>query len=366
VIATDVAARPAGRAAPPAEPGSWREPPEPRAVLRAAGVEEAGIAAARLEDLSRSHSVTLAALPDGSAYVVKRVSRDAHAAGRSLAAELYAYRLASWRPELASVLPTAVHLDERRQVVALLAVPVEHLYPAQCLLPGFPSVDLAEALGRALGSLHAATAGVPLLTVAGCGVVHLPDTPEEDRLIGEGSAAALAVTRAIVADAVLAATLRRAAAVLRPSCLVHADVKWDNAVLDPGPPARVTLFDWELSGYGDPAWDVGAALADTVSLAVRLHGAQSVPADAVEWLDPPARALLAAYAARTPAADHGFAERVSVCWVARMLHLALECASSADDSDHPVVRDLLETAHRLAAQCDAVLPAVLRALTPKE
>jgi hypothetical protein len=346
---------------PPQGRAAWREPPAPRAVLCAAGVATLeAIEAAHLHDLSRSHMLTLAELPDGTAYVVKCVSEEAHAAGRSLAAELYTYRLASWRPELASVLPTTVHLDERRQVLALVAAPAGDLFPAQGLLPGFPSTDLAAALGRALAALHAATTGVPLLTVAACGVVHLPDTPEEERQIGNGSAAATAVARAVVADGKLAAALRRAAASLRPACLIHADVKWDNAVLEPGPPARVTLFDWELSGLGDPAWDVGAALADTVSLTVRVRGPAALPGDPAEWLSPALRSLLAAYTSHSAAADEpsAFAERVAGCWIARTIHLALECAASLDDPDHPLVQDLLAAARRLAGRHDAVAEAV--------
>jgi hypothetical protein len=304
--------------------------------------------------------LTLAELPDGMAYVVKCVSEEAHAAGRSLAAELYTYRLASWRPELASVLPTAVHLDERRQLLALVAAPAGDLFPAQGPLPGFPSPDLAAALGRALATLHASTTNVPLLTVAACGVVHLPDTPQEERLIGTGSAAATAVVDAVVDDGELVTALRRAAASLRPRCLIHGDLKWDNAVLDRGPPADVKLFDWELSGLGDPAWDVGAALADTATLTVRLHGLAALPADPAQWLDPALRALLAAYAGHTAAIDEpsAFAKRVAGCWVARTIHLALECASSLDDPDHRLVQDLVAAARRLACRHDAVAAAV--------
>jgi aminoglycoside phosphotransferase (APT) family kinase protein len=313
-----------------------------------------------VQDLSRSHDLTFVALPDGPAYVVKRLSRDASASGRSLAAELYTYRLASWRPELAAVLPRAVHLDERRQVLALVAAPPTHLYPEQCLRPGFPSPDLAAALGRSLAALHRATDGIPLLTEASCGVVHLPDTAEQDRRIGAGAPAALAVARAVVDDVVLAGALRRAAAALRPSCLIHADLKWDNAVLDPGPPARVTLFDWELSGRGDPAWDVGSALADTVSLPVRLGAAATPPP---ERLSPALRALLAAYGADgTGAGTEDFAERVVVSWAARTVHLALECGAAVEDPEHAVVRGLTATARRLVAAADALVPTVRAAL----
>jgi Phosphotransferase enzyme family len=338
-----------------------RAAPEPRAALRAARVaSDAAVDGAVLEDCSRSHALTFATLPDGSAWVVKRCSDEAHAAGRSLAAELYAYRLASWRPALASVLPAAVHLDERRQVLVLQAAPAAHLYPAQCLLPGFPGPALAAALGSVLARLHGATAGVPLATVAACGVLALPDAAPEERHLGSESAAAEAVADEVVADAALAPALRAAAARLAPSCLVHADVKWDNAVLDPGPPAAVRLFDLELSGHGDPAWDVACALADTALLPVRLRGAAALPATATAWVGDDGRALLGAYAAGAGAAATGteFAERVTGCWTGRAVHLALECASAVETPDHPVVRDLLTAARGLASAEDTVVRAV--------
>lgn len=347
-------------------PGSWRKPPRPRAVLRAAGVASGDtLDAARLSDLSRSHALTRVELPDGSAYVIKCVSQEAHDAGRSLAAELYTYRLASWRPDLAAVLPTVVHIDERQQVLVLDAAPSEHLFLARCVSTGFPDPDLGAALGRALAALHAATTGVPLLTVAACGIVGLPDAAERDWRLGDDSPAAVAIVRDVVADAQLAGSLRRTAAALRPVCLIHADVKWDNAVLDPGPPAHVRLFDWELSGRGDPAWDVGSALADSVSLVARLDGFATLAPDPVRWLSPVLQALLCAYDVPSAAGPSGdFAERVTGCWVARTIHLALECASSLEDRDHAVVRELLDLARRLTAHHDALRHAVADALCP--
>jgi phosphotransferase family enzyme len=335
--------------------------PDPGAVLRAAGVARPEmIEAARLRDLSRSHTVTSAELPDGSAYVVKRVSTSARDAGRSLAAEMYAYRLASWHPDLASVLPSAVHLDERRQIVVLVAAPPEQLFPVQGLHPGFPSHALAVALGRALATLHVATTDVPLLTTAACGVVALPDAPAGERRLGSESAAAAAVVDEVLADPVLAAALRRTASALRPACLIHADLKWDNTVLDPGPPARVLLFDWELSGEGDPAWDVGSALADTVAYSARVHGLSSLSDAPAEWLSPALGALLAAYAGRAegplPAAT------VAHCWTARTIHIALECAASVDAAAHPAVRTLLTAARMLGEGHDDVTAAIDGAL----
>jgi aminoglycoside phosphotransferase (APT) family kinase protein len=351
-----------GHTAGASPPGLWREPPDPRSVLQAANVASVeALSAAQTEDLSRSHTLTFVELPDGSAYVVKSLSRHAVAAGRSLAAELYTYRLSEWHPGLAAVLPRPVHLDERREVIALAAAPREQLASAQDWHAGFPSIDIAAALGSTLAVVHGVTRTVPLMTLASCGILALPDTPEEQRHIGNDSAAGLAAARAVAADAFLAASLRRTAAAWQPSCLIHADLKWDNIALVPGPPAQVQIFDWELSGHGDPAWDVGSALADTVSLMVRWSGRAAIPGHPSAWLSVALRALIAAYAraARPPA---GFADRIVGCWTARMIHLALECAVALDDPMHGTVDDQLAAVRTLAARHDDVVRAVDRVI----
>ncbi|HEY5985192.1 MAG TPA: phosphotransferase, partial [Streptosporangiaceae bacterium] len=138
----------------------------------------------------------------------------------------------------------------------------------------------------------------------------------------------------------------------------------DNAILDPGPPPLVTLFDWELSGFGDPAWDVGSALADTVSIPVRLEGPSRCPAEPVEWVDPTVRAVLCAYGSAGQKATEGFAERVGLSWVARLVHLTLETAAAVKDPYHDLVVGLMTMARQLAGHVDEVVPLVRSALGP--
>jgi alkylation response protein AidB-like acyl-CoA dehydrogenase/aminoglycoside phosphotransferase (APT) family kinase protein len=46
-----------------------------------------------------------------------------------------------------------------------------------------------------------------------------------------------------------------------PSTVVHNDYKYDNLVLDPADPTRVSgILDWEMSTIGDPLMDLGTAL----------------------------------------------------------------------------------------------------------
>jgi aminoglycoside phosphotransferase (APT) family kinase protein len=346
---------------------------DPKAVLLTAGLAgPVELAAAELRDVSRSHQVTLAELPDGTAFVVKQISARTRDCGRSLDAELYAYRLATWQTGLSAVLPTPLHLDERHQVLVLPAAGAEQLYVWQLGQPGFPGPRLAAQLGEILAKLHASTTDVPLLTEASCGVLQLPDIPRRDWHIGDDSPAAMAAARTAVDDPPLAAALRHAASLLHPECLVHGDVKWDNAVIDAGPPARVRLFDWELSGRGDPAWDVACALADTSFFSVRSPGSTVRPGLATGWLSPSMRALLAAYAeCRRDQPGTGqaidavladLAERVLFCWIGRGVHLAVECAAATEDAGHPAVTDLLASTRQLAQACPEVLPLVRSAV----
>jgi len=48
----------------------------------------------------------------------------------------------------------------------------------------------------------------------------------------------------------------------RPHVLVHNDFRFDNLVLAPGDPTRISaVLDWELATVGDPLMDLGSSLA---------------------------------------------------------------------------------------------------------
>lgn len=329
----------------------WREPPAVHSVLAAAGlVSHSEFARAAVRDVSRSHGVARVDLRDGRGYIVKSLREQSHSSGRSLVAECFVYRLASWNPDLAALVPKCAYVDERRQVVVLDAAPADHVLTGLALTAGFPRTEFATQLGRTLGRLHVATSELPAVTTANCGVFGLPDTPAAERRLGDDSPAGTRAIAMICADADIAASLRRMAQEQRPSCLIHGDVKWDNVIMDPGPPAAISLFDWELSGFGDPAWDLGCALADGMALAVR-HG---LPAgQPCDWIGESERALLAAYAGATPV-EAGFPRRVAGSWCARLAHLAMECAAGIGDAEHETVKWLLFLSNSMARHEDAV------------
>lgn len=46
------------------------------------------------------------------------------------------------------------------------------------------------------------------------------------------------------------------------TCVIHNDFRFDNVVLDPQQPLRITgVLDWELATIGDPLMDLGSSLA---------------------------------------------------------------------------------------------------------
>lgn len=337
-------------------------PPRAQDVLAAAGIPVP--AAATSVDCSRSHSVQRVTLPDGSDYVVKSRSPASRDAGRSLVAELYVYRLATWVPGLAELLPRVIHLDERNQLVALVASPGDDLLTARLTDPTFPSPEVLSTLGTTLARLHRATAGIPLSGPASVGIVHLPTTEPEQWFPEDPSPAVHAVGAVLAADTALADALTRCGETLSPSCLVHADLKWDNVAVGPGP--QILLFDWELSGRGDPAWDLGSALADTTAHPLRRQLTLPPPE-----LTPGQAGFLRAYAeAAGPTEDAAvpdpsgadLANRVMLCWIARLAHLAIECAGGIGDAEDPVVHALLGAARELCEAEDRILTDVTTSL----
>ena len=197
------------------------------------------------------------------------------------------------------------------------------------------------------------------MTVANCGVIALPDTPAEQRRLSDDSPSGKQAIARVCDDDDICDMLRATAASFSPSCLIHGDVKWDNMIIDDGPPPKVLLFDWELSGRGDPAWDLGSALADTLALPTRSSMPAGQPPD---WVGEIERAILIAYAGAAPDAGTDFAERVAGCWGARLAHLALECAAATGDACNPGVSVLLDAAQSLAQQYESVTAAVRSAL----
>jgi aminoglycoside phosphotransferase (APT) family kinase protein len=132
-------------------------------------------------------------------------------------------------------------------------------------------VRSAGRLGTAMGALHESIGivrpGVDAETTRpAIGDAAAPWVADEIYPTVEGvahlSAGRIAVTKIIQSQPDLVLLAQRAAARYRPSTLIHGDIKLENIVLSAdGVEPKLRLIDFELSGIGDPRWDVGSAMA---------------------------------------------------------------------------------------------------------
>jgi len=297
VLDHPVPGAPAPAAAEPVDAGPVMAP---EAAAVASGVPRRSITG--VVELSRSHWLHRVRASDGD-VVVKQGRASLLAGGRTLDHETYVYRLSTWLTPLREVLPEVRLVDEANQVVVLAALdPIEwHRLPD------------AAAVGGAVGRVHVATADVPVPFGTNDGVLVLGTAAGTDLLLhGEGRRLA----DELRADERVARFLDAARETVAPGCLVHGDLKWDNVLVAPAPAAGVRLVDWELSGRGDPAWDVASWLAHAVALGDRVGDT--------------ATGFVRAYAAVT-GEEHAFWARVARQCPARAVHLALEAAEGGGD-----------------------------------
>jgi aminoglycoside phosphotransferase len=123
---------------------------------------------------------------------------------------------------------------------------------------------LAARIGDALGVLHAGSESPPFQAEPpGVLRVHRPVRGA----LGEWTPAQVELVKMVQRASAACAALEAAAADWRATAAIHADVRWENVmVADVGDPEHpdVRFVDWELSGSGDPCWDISAGMACAV------------------------------------------------------------------------------------------------------
>jgi Phosphotransferase enzyme family len=225
-----------------------------RGVLDPADVVERGL---RIVDRGRDRFVVRDVSVDGHtvAYVKQRA---APLAQPYLDAEIATLAYLSGEPRLARVGPRHLASDSALGIVAMTAVAGD-----SPVTPDDPSV--VDALADLLATLHRETLTArararlpvgrsPAPQIAG--VLADPPTWQPP---------ALPVVWPFVADP---ARLRRAAAavsrVWTANALIHGDIKAEHCYVAWREDGSVDLrvIDWELSGIGDPAWDVACAVSE--------------------------------------------------------------------------------------------------------
>ncbi len=144
---------------------------------------------------------------------------------------------------------------------------------------------LAAAQGRALAAIHAVARDGEALREDPPWVLALHRPPLE--ALRYLSAASVTLVRHLQADERLGAAFDALREGWRPDVLVHRDVKWANCIAHPRPggvrPTRIRLVDWEMAGWGDPAFDVGSALSDFAAFGLDAGPGAVRPAAAAFW-----------------------------------------------------------------------------------
>jgi phosphotransferase family enzyme len=155
------------------------------------------------------------------------------------------------------------------------------------------STRLAALLGRALAGLHrldvygktrehgrdGLNGAIPWILS-----VHLPGL----NLFHDFSQANIQVIKIIQDHADLCEQLDDLRSTWCVETFIHNDLRWDNCLVYAEDGSRRTtqmkIIDWELANYGDPAWDVGSALAEYLGfwlLSIPITG--ETPAE--QWID---------------------------------------------------------------------------------
>jgi thiamine kinase-like enzyme len=330
---------------------SRRPPLTPVQVLLACGwltSADAEDSRLRVETLTRSHQVVRVTAPDRRVAIVKQ---SIHAQGhpRDLARELYVYRLAAWIGALAEVLPATLHLDEQRGLLVLESLAVGRNWPDDSDLVPLTSPGIARRLGRAMASWHRETKDIPMAPSLAAGILHLPDSLET--AIDGRSASAQNFMRSVAVDREFAEALQAGASIYRHACLIHGDVRPDNWLVR-RETAQPTLkvIDWEMSGFGDPAWDFGSACAESILQAIR--SGVVLPRETSGWpevAEPTLRELLDGYLTTGGglAREEAEWERVVLYTGCRLLHVACEWAEYRHNVDDGLVDQIASQARGL-------------------
>ncbi len=125
-------------------------------------------------------------------------------------------------------------------------------------------------------------------------------TPEAFALF---SPAELRVVRLVQGDRPLGGALTRLARSVRPLCLVHGDFRAENVLVPREGDGRLSVIDWELCRYSDPAAELGYFIGNLVHRA--WYAVRAERPDAAAW-QAAAEARTTALAADTAAFWRGY------------------------------------------------------------
>lgn len=255
----------------------------------------------------------------GEPRLFAKIASHNRSLGRDLSVEAAVYRHAAREPVLAGVLPRPQYVSDDGSVVVLDAVPGAPLAMETVLDDGRRARAVLAAYGAAVATVHRVegpAVGRPpwmlqALEPRWGGYAWLPE-------------ACRRLLTGLAADPLLVAGFRATRARWTASCLIHADLRGPNVLVDErgadGPSTR--LVDWELACRGDPAWDIGCVLADVLASAVL-----AAPVDPADALVRGGARLLAGYrTASARDADDGWLVRSIPLSAVRLVGVLVEYA----------------------------------------
>jgi hypothetical protein len=301
----------------------------------------------RIEQVSRRNAVFTVAVDGTSGYVLKC------GAGRSRASTIHQERAVyDWlsthaEPELRRHLVRAIAYDAQEDTLALELVDDAVSLVEQVVATRRCSIRVATGLGQALASLHRiaacdeANSGIPA-RLPWVFVIHRPGI----NTFRDVSAANRILIRTAQSTPALGDALDRLHTRWTTCCLIHNDLRWEN-ILIPGscrrqPGTAFKIVDWDVAGWGDPAWDVGTVFGAYLALwlsSIPFTG-QEIPSKLVEHaryplaaMQPAMRAFWASYAGRSAIGEAQatkFLDRATCYAAARLVQLTFERLQYAD------------------------------------
>lgn len=339
---------------------NFKPPLDALRLLIACGWLTAGEAAdlrLKVDTLTRSHQVVRVTAPDGRAVIVKQPTPEARQIGRNLNRELYVYRLAGWMDALSKMIPAPLLIDEARQLLVCESLAFELNWPDEMNIEPISALGVAKQLGQAMAGWHRETKDVVLDPSPAPGILYIADAIAPALEGRSGSAQAF--LRSVAADSEFCEALREGAEVYQPTCLIHGDIRPDNWVVRRDKESlMLKIFDWEMSGLGDPAWDIGSACAESVIHLIRT-GASAIP-NASGWpplAAPALREFLCAYVATQGGIDASNLatwDRIALLSATRLLHVASEWAEYSYNMDGGGVDKIVGQARNLLRARQAV------------
>jgi hypothetical protein len=280
--------------------------------------------------------------------------------------------------KLNQYLPRLIDYDAISGALVLESIPnAENLRHYHVRIGRIP-VWAAEAIGKALGTLHAHGARLRLTSTATLSE-HKPEVfslnPPTLELLRATSAGNTALIAFIQRFPQLGAMVQVVGRSWRADQLIHGDPRWDNWLLRRanGRRPRLTLVDWELASMGDPGWDVGSVFGEYLaSWILSIPSLPGVPLDravlhatcTLEQVQPAMRRFWEEYSRARgldPAGTLGRTELLrALCFTAaKLIHVGSELMHRAHELTSSVGA-LLQVASNLLADPEEAAAQLVR------